>query len=129
MKTVWNETRGLLIWYLPLMAASVIICGLFAGFTLRLVLGVVLGSLVSALNFFLLGVSLVNAVNRTARGAQFFTVLWYLLRMVIAGCAVVLAITYPNLISVLGVSVPFIYPFIIITLKAIFEQKGGGKAE
>ncbi len=104
-----------------------IVSAAFVGFTLRMALGLLLGTLVLFANLYLLGTFSGNAVRRYLAGrseknAKAHMLSGYLLRYLIIAAAFVLSFRFKSCLSVFGVAIPLFYPKLIYFIKGIFPS-------
>ncbi len=127
-KMITDELKFIALPAVVLDAVVLLAAAPFFGFTLAGVLGLLLGNAAMLANFILLGYSTERAVEKSAKSAQRYMLLFYVIRFVIMGAVLALAF-YSDRINGLYTVVPLLYPKIIYTLSAafpsIFRKKGG----
>lgn len=99
----------------------------FAGFTVNMALGLLLGTVVLFVNLYLLGTFSQNAVmrylaGRGEKGAKAHMLSGYFLRYLIIGAAFVISFRFKSCLSVWGVAIPLFYPKLIYFIKGIFPD-------
>lgn len=123
MKTALKEIKSMLLWYLVFAVVTCLGFAVFSAFSLKVLLGVLAGSLFSMLNLLLLGLSTETALSfHGRRGASGVIFLSYLLRYIITFAFIYTVLRY-NYLNIWAVIIPLIFPRLIITLSAIFARK------
>lgn len=121
-KTVRKETGILLIGALVLDAATVGVFALLHRFDYTVVTGVLLGSLASVFNFFLMALTIQNAVGKDANEAKKKIQLSYTLRM-LALLVVLGAGVYLPYFHWLAVLLSALFPRVTILVRSIMLKK------
>jgi hypothetical protein len=99
----------------------------FYGFGIEIPSGLMLGTLVMALNFILLGYSSERAVEkRSVSSAKRYMFLFYLIRFTIMGVLFAVSVKTPH-INVVTAAIPQLYPKICYTLDAAVKKRKEGK--
>ncbi|MBQ8382344.1 MAG: ATP synthase subunit I [Clostridia bacterium] len=122
--TVWKETGYIAVWMLifsVLMQAVFLIIGKW---DYTVLLGNVLGAAASVLNFFLMGLTVQNALQKEEKDAKNAMKLSQTYRTLLLLVAAILGAVLPcfNLWSVV---IPLLFPRIAIAFRPLFDRKQG----
>ena len=119
-----DELLGFIWWYIAF--DLVVMLGFFLSgkMALSVPLGLIGGSLFSALNFHLLGMAVEKAVKKESAKANSFMKRSYFLRYMLMAI-VLFAGAKSGFFNIICLIIPLIYPRIIVTFKYI--RKGGNK--
>lgn len=119
-----DELIGFIWWYIAFDVAIILGFLLAGEMALSVSLGLICGSLFSALNFHLLGMAVEKAVKKESEKANSSMKISYFLRYALMAVVIFTAAKsgYFNIICLI---IPLLYPRIIVTLKYI--RKGGNK--
>ena len=121
-----DEMRGMLPWFLAVNAVyfAVLIVLFFAfGFDYTLLVGGVWGNIAGVGNFWLMGITAEKAVRRRdPKAAQSYMNTMYCIRYLGLFLVMTAAAVLP-FVNVVTAAVPLIFPRIIITIKALWEER------
>ena len=90
-------------------------------FTLPILLGLLVGSCYAVLNFFLIGLAVERALQRSPRSARLFMVGQYFLRMFLTAVVIILGLKASCLHAV-TVILPLFYPKLVVVASAVLAQ-------
>lgn len=125
-KQLIRELKYFLIRALFLDISAYLISAFFIGFTLSMVLGLVLGTLGMTVNLILLNISIKNIVKDEGRRSRTRMFSGYIIRLGITGIIIAASMTIP-FINTVGAVIPYFYPNIIYAGKALLRK--GDKTE
>lgn len=121
-----DEMRGMLPWFLAVNAVyfAVLIVLFFAfGFDYTLLVGGVWGNIAGVGNFWLMGITAEKAVRRRdPKAAQSYMNTMYCIRYLGLFLVMTAAAVLP-FVNVVTAAVPLFFPRIIITIKALWEER------
>lgn len=121
-----DEMRGMLPWFLAVNAVyfAVLIVLFFAfGFDYTLLVGGVWGNIAGVGNFWLMGITAEKAVRRRdPKAAQSYMNTVYCIRYLGLFLVMTAAAVLP-FVNVVTAAVPLFFPRIIITIKALWEER------
>ncbi|NMB30626.1 MAG: hypothetical protein GX988_04220 [Clostridiales bacterium] len=119
-----DELLGFIWWYIAFDLAVMVGFFLAGEMTFSVPLGLIGGSLFSALNFHLLGMAVEKSVKRESAKASSFMKRSYFLRYMLMA-VVLFAGAKSGYFNIICLIIPLLYPRIILTFKYI--RKGGNK--
>ena len=120
-KTVWQETGRIALGLLICGVLEIAVYLLLSRFDASVLLGVLLGSFFSLLNFFLLCVSVQKAMDKTEGQAKYLQRI-YLLRMMMI-IAVLTAAYLIEPVDLIATCVPFVADKAVIYIVKLMENK------
>ena len=104
---------------------SLVMIGVFAVlgyFSLRAVLGALLGWAGCVLNYYFLAVCVEKAVDKGEKGAKGYIGGTYTLRMVFIAAVIIVAIKMPQYFNYIATAIPFLFPRIVIMALNLFKK-------
>ena len=119
-----DELIGFIWWYIAFNLAVMVGFFLAGEMAFSVPLGLIGGSLFSALNFHLLGMAVEKSVKKEPDKASSFMKISYFLRYALMA-VVLFAGAKSGYFNIICLIIPLIYPRIIVTFKYI--RKGGNK--
>lgn len=90
------------------------------------IITIILSSLYSVLNIYMVGTAIVVAVEKTENKARNYMILHYFVRYIITGSIIYYAFII-SWISPLAVIIPLFFPKIILVFRSTFNNKKGGE--
>ena len=129
--TVLRETCRVCLWLLALSAVMELVYVFLGRWSMGVLLGNLLGAGVAAINFFLLGLTVQKALDMPDQKRAGAVRLSQMLRLLMQGLALVVAMTVKSLDPVATI-LPLFFPQLPIRLRAHFDQKksiGGDSLE
>lgn len=121
--TVKKETLYILfcsVIFSALMQSVFLICGFWS---LRVLFGNVLGAAAAVLNFFLLGLSVQNALEKEEKEIKMQMKASQRLRTLMLLAVVLIAYLIPNVFNLLAVVIPYFFPRLAIALRPLADRK------
>lgn len=120
-KTVWQETGRIALGLLICDAIEIGVFALLSQLDLSVLLGVLIGTFFSLLNFFLLCVSVQKAMDKTEGQSKYLQRI-YLLRMIMI-IAVLTAAYVIESVHLIATCVPFVADKAVIYIVKLMENK------
>ena len=111
LKNIRNVSVGVII----LTAVMILVFAVIGKFDMPVLWGALLGCGFTIFNFFLLSISVQNAVTKSEKGAQGAMGVSYMIRLALTAAMVILAIKMPVFNYVAAV-IPLVFPRLIIMI-------------
>ncbi len=121
-----NELKFILLRSIFLDCAAYLISVFFIGFTVRMAVGLLLGTFGMTVNLYLLYRSVARIVNSGGSKAQSFMMKSYLFRLFVTGVIIVISMKL-CFINTVGTVLPYFYPKLVYTGSTLFRK--GGKSD
>lgn len=120
---VRKETKYILLWVLVFSALMQAVFLVLGRWDIKVLLGNALSGAAVVLNFFFMGLTVQNALEKDEKEAKTAIKLSQTYRMLLLIVAVALGAAFLNLWAVI---VPVFFPRIAISLRPLFDKKQGG---
>lgn len=120
---VRKETKYILLWVLVFSALMQAVFLVLGRWDIKVLLGNALSGAAVVLNFFFMGLTVQNALEKDEKEAKTAIKLSQTYRMLFLIVAVALGAAFLNLWAVI---VPVFFPRIAISLRPLFDKKQGG---
>lgn len=111
-------TKGVVIFNLIIIAILLIT----STFSKPMLLGLIFGSLIAILNFRLLALTIVKALDMPVSKAQIYSSSRYILRMTVTGVVLIVSVKAPHL-NIIGVALGLLSPKFVILSKNLLIDK------
>lgn len=125
--TVRRETVYITVWVIIFSAVMEAVFLIGGWWNITVLFGNLLGGFCAVLNFFLMGLTVQNALSKEEKEAKDIVKLSQSLRMFMQLAFVAVGFLIPSVFNVIAVLIPLLFPRVAIMLRPFFNEQMEGK--